>query len=202
LGVLPVDPTDPHEIKVEWVGTSAAILVDGEIVYGPLTTSLRPTAVLFGNHPLYWYLGGAWTSWSIDEFRVEVLDSEPQLRLELQDAELTFAEAGADAFSFYADYALADGSPGLFPDLGDVQVSFGTYVETIPQAAFVCRGRYCEYIGAGPGITRAVIASTYMAFVAEDVDLSGTANPMVVAVALGEASGQVVIRPRGTLAFN
>jgi hypothetical protein len=72
VGEVPLDPTGPHEFKVEWVGTSAAILVDGTIIYGPVTTSLRPTAVLFGNHPLYWYLEGAWTSWSLDEFRVEV----------------------------------------------------------------------------------------------------------------------------------
>ncbi|MBP6874763.1 MAG: hypothetical protein KBD56_01680 [Candidatus Eisenbacteria bacterium] len=67
-----LDPTEAHEFKVEWVGSSASILADGEIIYGPVTTSLRPTAVLFGNHPLYWYLSGAWTSWSLDEFRVEV----------------------------------------------------------------------------------------------------------------------------------
>jgi hypothetical protein len=71
VGVVPVDPTEPHEVKVAWIGSSAEIRVDGEIIYGPVSTSLRPTAVLFANHPLYWYLGGAWTAWSLDEFRVE-----------------------------------------------------------------------------------------------------------------------------------
>ena len=77
LGVVPLDPTVPHEFKVEWVGTSAEILVDGEITYGPVTTSLRPTAVLLGNHPLYWYLAGQWTAWSLDEFRVETQGPVP-----------------------------------------------------------------------------------------------------------------------------
>ena len=67
-----LDPTQLHEVKVEWVGTSASILVDGEIIYGPVTTTLRPTAVVFGNHPLYWYLAGDWTAWRLDEFRVEI----------------------------------------------------------------------------------------------------------------------------------
>lgn len=71
VGIAAVDPTEPHEVKMEWIDGSASIRVDGEIFYGPVATSLRPTAVLFGNHPLYWYLGGAWTAWSLDEFRVE-----------------------------------------------------------------------------------------------------------------------------------
>ncbi len=73
VGIVPVDPTAPHEVKVVYVGTSAAILVDGQVIYGPVTTSLRPTAVLFGNAPIYWYLwADDWTEWSLDEFRVEV----------------------------------------------------------------------------------------------------------------------------------
>jgi hypothetical protein len=73
VGVVPVDPTAPHEVRVEYLGTSAAILVDGQVIYGPVTTSLRPTAVMFGNAPLYWYLwANDWTEWSLDEFRVEV----------------------------------------------------------------------------------------------------------------------------------
>jgi hypothetical protein len=72
-----LDPTQLHQVKVEWVGTSASILVDGEIIYGPVTTTLRPTAVMFGNHPLYWYLAGDWTAWSVDEFRVETQGPVP-----------------------------------------------------------------------------------------------------------------------------
>jgi hypothetical protein len=78
VGVVPVDPTVPHEVKVEYIGTSAAILVDGQVIYGPVTTSLRPTAVQFGSAPLYWYLwADDWTAWSLDEFRVETEEPTP-----------------------------------------------------------------------------------------------------------------------------
>jgi hypothetical protein len=78
VGVIPVDPTAPHEVRVEYAGTSAAILVDGQVIYGPVTTSLRPTAVLFGNAPMYWYLwADDWTDWSLDEFRVETEGPTP-----------------------------------------------------------------------------------------------------------------------------
>ncbi len=61
-----------HEFELECVGTSFTILVDGQAVYGPVTSALRPTAVLMGSPVLaYWYPTD-WCWFSVDYFQVEV----------------------------------------------------------------------------------------------------------------------------------
>jgi hypothetical protein len=67
-----VDPTGMHVYGLECAGNSYTISVDGLVVYGPVTSSLRPTAVWLG-HPALAYWGWSdWTSFSVDYVRVEV----------------------------------------------------------------------------------------------------------------------------------
>ena len=63
---------DLHEFDLECVGTTFTVRVDGQAVYGPITSALRPTAVELGNPVLaYWYPTD-WCGFSIDYMRVEV----------------------------------------------------------------------------------------------------------------------------------
>lgn len=67
-----VDPTGMHEYGLECVGNSYTISVDSSVVYGPVTSELRPTALWLG-HPALAYWGWSdWTSFSVDYIRVEV----------------------------------------------------------------------------------------------------------------------------------
>jgi hypothetical protein len=65
-------PYEMHEFELECVGNSYTISVDGQVVYGPVTSTLRPTAVAIGNAVLaYWYPTD-WQEFSVDYIRVEV----------------------------------------------------------------------------------------------------------------------------------
>jgi len=65
-------PYEMHEFSLECVGTTYTISVDDQVVYGPITSALRPTAVWIGNPVLaYWYPTD-WQSFSVDYLRVEV----------------------------------------------------------------------------------------------------------------------------------
>lgn len=66
-----VDPTSWHEYGLACVGNAYTISVDGVVVYGPVTSTLRPTAIWLG-HPALAYWGWSdWTSFSVDYIRVE-----------------------------------------------------------------------------------------------------------------------------------
>jgi len=61
-----------RDFELECVGTSFTVRVDGEVVYGPVTGTLRPTAIFLGNPVLaYWY-SADWCWFSVDYIRVEV----------------------------------------------------------------------------------------------------------------------------------
>jgi len=65
-------PNEFHEYTLDCVGSSFTISVDGQVVYGPLTSALRPTDVFMGNPVLaYWY-PTQWGWFSMDYIRVEV----------------------------------------------------------------------------------------------------------------------------------
>ncbi len=61
-----------HEFELDCVGTSFTIRVDGEVVYGPVQSSLRPTEVSGGNDSIAFWYPTDWTSFSLDYVRVEV----------------------------------------------------------------------------------------------------------------------------------
>ena len=65
-------PEEFHEFAMECIGNTFTLSIDDQIVYGPVSSALRPTAVLMGS-PLvaYWYYTD-WTSFSVDNIRVEV----------------------------------------------------------------------------------------------------------------------------------
>lgn len=70
-------PYELHEVALDCAGTEFTIRIDGQAVYGPVTSSLRPSAVFIGNAALaYWYPTD-WTSFSVDYIRVEVPDPVP-----------------------------------------------------------------------------------------------------------------------------
>ena len=64
-------PLQFHEVALECAGTLYTIRIDGQLVYGPVSSSLRPTAVYMGNPALaYWYPTD-WQWLTVDYFRVE-----------------------------------------------------------------------------------------------------------------------------------
>jgi len=69
---LVTSPLVMHEFVLECAGSTFTVRADGEIVYGPVSGSLRPSAIWIGNPVLaYWYPTD-WTSFSVDEIRVDV----------------------------------------------------------------------------------------------------------------------------------
>ena len=65
-------PYELHEVALACFGNAFTISIDGEVVFGPVTDTLRPTAVFMGNPSLaYWYPTD-WQWFSVDYFRVEV----------------------------------------------------------------------------------------------------------------------------------
>lgn len=80
-GCVPVaplpSPYEVHEISLDCVGNAFTIGIDGQVVYGPVASALRPTAVWMGNPSLaYWYPTD-WTWFSVDDLRVEVPGPTP-----------------------------------------------------------------------------------------------------------------------------
>jgi hypothetical protein len=70
-------PNEMHEFGLECVGNSYTIRIDGQVVYGPISSTLRPTAVWIGNPVLaYWYPTD-WQAFSVDYLRVEVPGPSP-----------------------------------------------------------------------------------------------------------------------------
>ncbi|MFN8179052.1 MAG: hypothetical protein U0167_14065 [bacterium] len=65
-------PTTTHEVSLVCVGNKFTIKIDGQIVYGPVASTMRPNAVWMGNPAVaYWY-STDWTSFSVDDIRVEL----------------------------------------------------------------------------------------------------------------------------------
>jgi hypothetical protein len=61
-----------RDFELECTGTSFTVRVDGEIVYGPITSSLRPTAIFMGNPVLAYWGPTDWCWFSVDYIRVEM----------------------------------------------------------------------------------------------------------------------------------
>ena len=53
-------------------GLQPTISADGEAIYGPISSALRPTAVFLGNPPVAFWGPTDWTSFSTDYLQVEV----------------------------------------------------------------------------------------------------------------------------------
>ena len=64
--------TEFHEFVLDCVGTLFTISADGAVIYGPVSSALRPTAVTMGNALLAFWYPTDWTSFSVDYIRVEV----------------------------------------------------------------------------------------------------------------------------------
>lgn len=71
VGSIP-NPTGIHEVALDCEGNSYTIRADGALLYGPVTSALRPTAIFFGNPSLAWWYPTDWTSFSVDYLRVEL----------------------------------------------------------------------------------------------------------------------------------
>jgi len=72
-GVAYVQPaTEFHEFTLECIGTTFTLLADGRSIYGPVDSSLRPTALWIGNPALACRYPSDWSSLSVDYIRVEL----------------------------------------------------------------------------------------------------------------------------------
>jgi hypothetical protein len=69
--------TEFHEFTLDCVGTSFTISADGQTIYGPVSSELRPAAAAFGNPGIAFWYPTDWTSFSTDYFRVEVPGAVP-----------------------------------------------------------------------------------------------------------------------------
>jgi hypothetical protein len=72
--------TEFHEFELGCAGTSFTISVDGLIVYGPISSTMRPAAVSMGNAAIAFWYPTDWTSFSVDYVRVEVPGPVPVVR--------------------------------------------------------------------------------------------------------------------------
>jgi hypothetical protein len=64
-------PLEFHEVSLACEGTSCTIRIDDQLVFGPVSSTLRPSAVYLGNPALaYWYPTD-WQWFTVDYFRVE-----------------------------------------------------------------------------------------------------------------------------------
>jgi hypothetical protein len=71
--VADVSPaTEYHEFELDCAGTLYMIRVDGQVVFGPVASDMRPTAVTMGNGCVAFWYPTDWTSFSVDYLRVEV----------------------------------------------------------------------------------------------------------------------------------
>jgi hypothetical protein len=61
-----------HEYTLDCVGNTFTISVDDQLVYGPVTSTLRPTAVWIGNPALIYTHITEWGCINVDYFRVEL----------------------------------------------------------------------------------------------------------------------------------
>ncbi len=61
-----------HVFRIECRGNSYTISIDGGVVYGPITSTLRPTALFLGNPVLCSWGCFAWQEYSVDYIRVEL----------------------------------------------------------------------------------------------------------------------------------
>jgi hypothetical protein len=64
--------TDFHEFELECVEAAYTIRVDGQVVYGPAESSMRPTAIVLGNAALAFWYPTDWSSFSVDYIEVDV----------------------------------------------------------------------------------------------------------------------------------
>jgi hypothetical protein len=104
-----------------------------------------------------------------------------------------------DRLRYRAAIALATDSDGIAPNLEDVVISYGRYIEVIPGGSFICNSVDCTYSSSEPGIQQAILSPNLVFFSGVDVDLCPGSNPLVVGVWIGNDGGVLRMRCRGTL---
>jgi len=107
---------------------------------------------------------------------------------------------GEDVYRFSAAYAVGWGSNGIDLASDEIVVWYGRVLEVLPGAAFSCDGDMCVYENDGPGIRRAVITPTALAFEAGQIDLCPGSNPLVIGVWIGDDGGVRKVRCQGAMA--
>jgi hypothetical protein len=71
VGFVP-SPYDFHEFVVECAGNSYTISVDGQLIFGPVTSDLRPSAINMGNPGIAVWGDTDWSTFTVDDIRVDV----------------------------------------------------------------------------------------------------------------------------------
>ncbi len=64
--------TEFHQFEMACIGTLYTISVDGQVVFGPVESDMRPTAVVMGNAAVAFWYPTDWTSFTVEDLRVEV----------------------------------------------------------------------------------------------------------------------------------
>ena len=72
VALVPSTVYELHEFALDCLGTSFTIRLDGQVVYGPVSSALRPTAVWMGNPARSNNDLSDWEWFSVDYLRVEV----------------------------------------------------------------------------------------------------------------------------------
>ena len=71
VGFVP-SPYDFHEFVVACAGSSYTISVDGQPMFGPVTSDLRPSAINMGNADVAFWGDTDWSTFTVDDIRVDV----------------------------------------------------------------------------------------------------------------------------------
>ena len=119
--------------------------------------------------------------------------------MDLMTASLKFVKPGSDSFAFSAALDTSRTTDGIDPEREDVAISFGVYREVLTAGMFVCDDLECVYQSRAPGIPHAVISDSFVEVKAKHVNLFGTANPHVISVEIGTASGSAFAAHTGRL---
>lgn len=64
-------PTEFHDFGLQCVGNMFTITIDDLLVYGPIASVMRPTAICLGNNVLAYWSPVDWTWLSVDNIRVD-----------------------------------------------------------------------------------------------------------------------------------
>ncbi|ANM31600.1 hypothetical protein ABI59_21600 [Acidobacteria bacterium Mor1] len=108
-------------------------------------------------------------------------------------------EPGGEGFRAAIAFELDPGSDGIDPARESIVIAFGPFETEIPAGSLDCVEGSCRL---GPGyepVRELVVTESELLLDVQGLDLSGLANPVSLAVAIGNDSGSATLRLSGSL---
>jgi hypothetical protein len=66
------DPSSFHDYRLQYVAGTYRLYIDGALAAGPVSSTLRPNAIWFGNPAAVWWGQSDWTTFTLDSIAVTV----------------------------------------------------------------------------------------------------------------------------------